>query len=571
MDEEDDTCTSLRCSKCEGLMSIAGYPSHKNRHRALHRLKYTGIGGPTSLELLFQRRRSILHKLYQKFRLKPDDPDLMRRISKVNEAFDTIRSELIRGQSVQLCVHPLLEKPSGQEGNLRFSDEEIEEDISSCSISHNAGSAKLPKCIAAIGASEATNIQSKNVMEDRTTLLDDYTSLDVTTNESHPSYFIGMFDGHWGVTSAETCRQQYASFLKQSLNEEKQKFSGLDYENLHGSYPTSGAVDTLVSNILPAKSVMKSFQVTQRKMDKELFYGIGESSRVRWSGCSTLACLITDETLDTKQRSDKGDGDVDDIDSKLSHVSGRLFMANAGNVQGVLFHGSNTSYLTKLHDLHNEDEVKRLQDIDGIVLGHDNNKKVNAVLPITRGLGNHGDPKLRKCVIPEAFTSTATINDYSQFAIFATSGFWSVVGIDEAFYIVKSLPTTHHKNNSSLTVGNDDPLTDLNSFYNTPYDSKRLPSIVETSHETEPSTNGDEDAQDGTSSEKSGNTATNHTVSTQISAQSPTSLQVSQATSYAEYSQLASSRLVRAAISLGSTENISVVVIFFPAYFKQTA
>ena len=41
----------------------------------------------------------------------------------MNEAFDTIRSELIRGQSVQLCIHPLLEKPSGQEGNLRFSDE----------------------------------------------------------------------------------------------------------------------------------------------------------------------------------------------------------------------------------------------------------------------------------------------------------------------------------------------------------------------------------------------------------------------------------------------------------------
>ena len=42
----------------------------------------TGIGGPTSLELLFQRRRSLLHKLFQKFRSKPGDPDLMRRIAK---------------------------------------------------------------------------------------------------------------------------------------------------------------------------------------------------------------------------------------------------------------------------------------------------------------------------------------------------------------------------------------------------------------------------------------------------------------------------------------------------------
>ena len=57
-------------------------------------------------------------------------------------------------------------------------------------------------------------------------------------------------------------------------------------------------------------------------------------------------------------------------------------------MQGVLFHGSNTSYLTKLHDLHNDDEIQRIQDIDGAVLGHDNNRKVNSVLSTTRGLGN---------------------------------------------------------------------------------------------------------------------------------------------------------------------------------------
>ena len=67
-----------------------------------------------------------------------------------------------------------------------------------------------------------------------------------------------------------------------------------------------------------------------------------------------------------------------------------------------------------------------------------------------------------------------------------------------------------------------------------------------------------------------GYTATNHTVSTQISAQSPTSLQNAASASYAEFSLAASEKLVRAAISLGATENISVVVIFFPAYFKRT-
>ena len=55
---------------------------------------------------------------------------------------------------------------------------EIEEDISSYSISHTATEGeRLPKCIASIAASEATNVQSKNVMEDRTVLSEDFTSL----------------------------------------------------------------------------------------------------------------------------------------------------------------------------------------------------------------------------------------------------------------------------------------------------------------------------------------------------------------------------------------------------------
>ena len=55
---------------------------------------------------------------------------------------------------------------------------EIEEDISSYSISHTSTEGeRLPQCIASIAASEATNIQSKNVMEDRTVLSQDFTSL----------------------------------------------------------------------------------------------------------------------------------------------------------------------------------------------------------------------------------------------------------------------------------------------------------------------------------------------------------------------------------------------------------
>jgi serine/threonine protein phosphatase PrpC len=62
--------------------------------------------------------------------------------------------------------------------------------------------------------------------------------------------------------------------------------------------------------------------------------------------------------------------------------------------------------------------------------------KVNGILSATRGLGNHGDPKLKKCVPFEPYTTSVPIDQYAQFLILATKGVWEVFSEEEAATLV---------------------------------------------------------------------------------------------------------------------------------------
>ncbi len=59
-------------------------------------------------------------------------------------------------------------------------------------------------------------------------------------------------------------------------------------------------------------------------------------------------------------------------------------------------------------------------------------QRVNGILGATRGLGNHGDPALKKCVITEPYTTSVPIDQYAQFLIIASNGVWEVFSEHEA-------------------------------------------------------------------------------------------------------------------------------------------
>ena len=58
--------------------------------------------------------------------------------------------------------------------------------------------------------------------------------------------------------------------------------------------------------------------------------------------------------------------------------------------------------------------------------------RVNSILATTRGLGNHGDVSLKKCVISEPYTTSVKIDQYAQFLILASNGVWEVFSEKDA-------------------------------------------------------------------------------------------------------------------------------------------
>ena len=58
--------------------------------------------------------------------------------------------------------------------------------------------------------------------------------------------------------------------------------------------------------------------------------------------------------------------------------------------------------------------------------------RVNGILNATRGLGNHGDPPLKKCIISDPYTTSVPIDQYAQFLILASNGLWEVFSENEA-------------------------------------------------------------------------------------------------------------------------------------------
>lgn len=51
---------------------------------------------------------------------------------------------------------------------------------------------------------------------------------------------------------------------------------------------------------------------------------------------------------------------------------------------------------------------------------------VNGILSATRGLGNHGDKKLKQCIAVEPHTMAVEVDQYAQFIVIATKGIWEV-------------------------------------------------------------------------------------------------------------------------------------------------
>lgn len=67
----------------------------------------------------------------------------------------------------------------------------------------------------------------------------------------------------------------------------------------------------------------------------------------------------------------------------------------------------------------------------GTITSSSKKNHVNGVLSTTRGLGNHGDLSLKKCVLVEPYATNVVVDQYAQFLVLGTTGIWDIFSDQE--------------------------------------------------------------------------------------------------------------------------------------------
>lgn len=100
-------------------------------------------------------------------------------------------------------------------------------------------------------------------------------------------------------------------------------------------------------------------------------------------------------------------------------------------MEAVLCRNGKGFFLTKEHTTRNASERRRVLLNGGKISSNEPHGLLEGQTKMTRGLGFHGNPKLKKFIIPAPQTISVPIDTLCQFLILATSGLWEVLDVKE--------------------------------------------------------------------------------------------------------------------------------------------
>ncbi|XP_054335913.1 protein phosphatase 2C-like domain-containing protein 1 isoform X3 [Pongo pygmaeus] len=130
------------------------------------------------------------------------------------------------------------------------------------------------------------------------------------------------------------------------------------------------------------------------------------------------------------------------------------------NVQAVLCRNGKGFCLTKEHTTRNTNERRRILQNGAVISSNEPYGLVEGQVKTTRGLGFHGNLKMKKSIIPAPQTISVPIDDLCQFLILATNGLWEVLDKEEVtalamttFHMYKETYCPIIPNKSSPTKG----------------------------------------------------------------------------------------------------------------------
>lgn len=108
-------------------------------------------------------------------------------------------------------------------------------------------------------------------------------------------------------------------------------------------------------------------------------------------------------------------------------------------MQAVLCRNGKGFCLTKEHTTENTSERRRLLQNGAQISSSEPYGLLEGHIKTTRGLGFHGNLKLKRFIIPAPETISVPIDDLCQFLILATSGLWEVLDKEEVIALTITL------------------------------------------------------------------------------------------------------------------------------------
>ncbi|XP_041963326.1 protein phosphatase 2C-like domain-containing protein 1 [Alosa sapidissima] len=279
------------------------------------------------------------------------------------------------------------------------------------------GKSPLVRAVA-VGADR--NAPWRKDMEDTNVIIDSYGGKEGTS-------FFGVFDGFHGRSSTEWAARELSVLLLEQLVKLDPSFS-LDSEQRDFLSQMKPLFERTASTSTEAGTTSKDQQMTQAfttafaHMDRLLGLGRNESSKIRWSGCTSVVCIVDQETAPEEDH---------------NTLHGRMLIANCGNIHAVVYKTGKSFCLTKDHSLANPRERKRILKEGGTISSNKQHGLVEGLLRATRGLGNYGNRRLRKVVPPTPYFMSLSLDASVGLLVLGSSGLWDGLQPEEVAPIVR--------------------------------------------------------------------------------------------------------------------------------------
>ncbi|KAJ6666523.1 hypothetical protein lerEdw1_020246 [Lerista edwardsae] len=110
---------------------------------------------------------------------------------------------------------------------------------------------------------------------------------------------------------------------------------------------------------------------------------------------------------------------------------GVMHISNMGNVHAIVCKNGKSYWLTTEHTTSSNEERIRVLEKGGYISSNEPKGLIEGLVRTTRALGHHGNPTLKKTVIPVPHTMSVSIDSSCQFLILASNGLWEVLDKSE--------------------------------------------------------------------------------------------------------------------------------------------